>query len=117
MIKNKTILLAFLPVASLLIGFIEYGPARAPSYAHTLTIIQACLSVAIVFLWFRGDAIERQYPTSLFLKAAMLGLAIFALPYYLLKSRGLPGSIRALGLSMLVFVGTMVAFRLGVWLG
>ena len=43
----------------------------------------------------------------------MIVLTVVALPYYLLRSRGLAGGLRALALSVLIFTGTMIAYRLG----
>ena len=107
--------LALLPLLSLVFGLFEYGPARGPEADSTLFAIHALLSLALVFVWFRLDARERLYKASIVLNIAMLGLTIIALPYYLLRSRGFGGGFKSLALAGLVFVATMVAYRVGSW--
>lgn len=115
MAKKKTILLAFLPILSLLVGYLEYGPARGSQYAGMLLVTHALLSIALILAWFLFDTKERNYKVSLILKVAVACLTVFALPYYLFRSRGFTGGLKALGLSLLVFVGTMVSYRIGTW--
>jgi hypothetical protein len=94
---------------------LEYGPARGPEAGSALLTTHAVLSLACVFAWFAIDAKGRTYRASIVLKIAMLALAIVALPYYLFRSRGWTGGIKAMAMSALVFAGTMVAYRLGSW--
>lgn len=42
---------------------------------------------SICYLWYRQDAVARNYPSSLVLGAAMVGLNVLAVPYYLVRSR------------------------------
>lgn len=112
---RQTKLLTLFPVLSFIFGCLEYGPARGPEAGSALLTIHALLTLTLVFVWVVIDARERRYKASIFLKVAMLCLAIVALPYYLFRSRGLAGGIKALGLSTLVFAGTMVAYRVGSW--
>lgn len=117
MFNSKTICLASLAAFSLFIGFLEHGPMHAYPYANVLTVSHALISIGLVFLWFWFDKTERGYVSSLLLNIAIIGLTIFAFPYYLFKSRGVLGGLKAFGLSVLVFIGTMTAYRVGVWLG
>lgn len=116
MFTIKRILLAFIPICSLLVGFLEYGPARDTRYVGTLTTAQAVTTILLIFLWFRHDAYERRYPSSRFFNIALLGLTIFVLPYYFFRSRGIAGGFKTLLLSLLVFVIVMAAYRAGAWL-
>ena len=111
----RTKLLAVLPVLSLIFGCLEYGPARGPEAGSALLTTHSVLSLALVFAWFWSDARAHEYKASIVLKLAMLGVTIVALPYYLFRSRGLAGGVRALGLSTLAFAGSMVAYHVGTW--
>jgi hypothetical protein len=52
---------------------------------------------------------------SILLKLAMIALSSVALPYYLFRSRGFAGGAAAIARSLVVFAGTMAAYRLGAW--
>lgn len=78
--------------------------------------VHALIALAVVFGWFVVDARGRGYKASFALKLAMPTITIVALPYYLLRSRGLRGGARALLLLALAFAGTMIAYHVGSWL-
>jgi hypothetical protein len=107
--------LLLLPVLAFVFGCLEYGPAQGPEAGSVTLTTHAVLSLACVFAWFVSDARERGYRASIVLKIAMLALAIVALPYYLFRSRGWTGGVKAMAMSALVFASTMVAYRLGSW--
>jgi hypothetical protein len=113
MARTQTKLLALLPVLSLAVGCLEYGPARGPEAGSVLLTLHAIVSLALVFAWFWIDARDRAYRASIVLRIAMLVLPVVALPWYLLRSRGWAGGLRALALSILVFAGIMMAYRVG----
>ena len=106
-------LLALLPALSLVYGCLEYGPYQGPERGSALLTLHAVTSLALVFAWFWIDARGRGYKASILLRIFMLVLTVIALPYYLLRSRGLTGGLRALALSLLLFAATMVAYRVG----
>lgn len=111
----RTKLLACLPILSFIAGSLEYGPARRPEAGSALMTAHVVLSLAIVFVWFLMDERARKYKASIVLKVVMPLLTVVALPYYLLRSRGWGGGVKALVLSALVFAGTMAAYRIGTW--
>ena len=113
MARTQTQLLLLFPALALLFGFLEYGPGRGPQPGSALPTLHATSSLALLFVWFWIDARAREYKASIFLKIAMLGLSVVALPYYLFRSRGFSGGFKALALSALVFAGTMAAYRVG----
>src|SRR5437867_83989 len=113
MARIKTKLLALLPVLSLAFGCLEYGPLHGPERGSALLTLHALASLALVFAWFWIDARDRAYRASVFLRVAMLILTVVALPYYLFRSRGFVGGLKTLALSILVFAGTMMAYRVG----
>jgi hypothetical protein len=108
--------LALLPILSFVAGVCEYGPARRPVPGSALLTVHAVFSLAIVVVWFLGDARERGYKASWILKLAMPVLTVVALPYYLLRSRGFVAGVKALILAAFVVAGTMAAYRVGTWL-
>jgi|SRR2546426_1363484 len=115
MLRTQTKLLALLPVLSLVFGCLEYGPLRGPEPGSVLLTLHAVSSLALVFAWFWIDARDCAYKVSIFLRVAMLVLTVVALPWYLFRSRGFVDGLRALGLSILVFAGTMMAYRVGTF--
>lgn len=110
---TQTKLLALLPLIALVFGFLEYGPGRGPAAGSMMTTLHALLSLTIVVAWFRLDARRREYRSSIVLTVAMVCLTVFALPYYLLRSRGFAGGLKSLGLCATVFIVTMAAYRMG----
>jgi len=113
MARTQTKLLALFPVLSLVFGCLEYGPLGGPERGSVLLTLHAVSSLALVLAWFWIDARDRSYKPSIVLRVAMLILTIVALPYYLFRSRGFVGGLKALGLSILIFAGTMMAYRVG----
>jgi len=112
-VKPQTKLLALLPTLALVFGCLEYGPARGPERGSVPLLLHALSSLAIVVAWFLLDARARGYRASIALKVAMVPLTVLALPYYLLRSRGIAGGLKASVLALLLFVATMAAYRLG----
>jgi hypothetical protein len=108
-------LLTALPASSLIFGFLEYGPARGPAGGSTLLTLHVLLTIAIVCVWFWIDVRSRGYRASIVLKLAMPAITVVALPYYLFRSRGLFGGVKALAWSTVVLAGTMIAYHLGSW--
>jgi hypothetical protein len=110
-------LLALLPAAALVFGCLDYGPDGGPAAGSGLVVIHALLMLAIVFAWFLRDAKARGYKASIVLKLLMPTVTFAALPYYLLRSRGFAGGLKALALAILGFAGTMIAYHVGAWFG
>lgn len=113
---NKHVPLVLLPAVSAMAGWLEGGTAPG-SDAGFAASAYAIAAIALIFLWFKLDARERQLQPSRSLQAGMLLLAVIALPYYLFKSRGLrKGSVATAGaMGMLVVAmvchGTVAALR------
>lgn len=112
-LMGQTRFLAALPLLSLLFGFLEYGPRQSPQSGSLTMTLHAVASLVVVFVWFRMDSRRLDYRPSIVLMAAMLALTFLALPYYLLRSRGAAGGIKALALSFLLFAVTMILYRVG----
>jgi hypothetical protein len=106
---------AAIPVLSIAAGALSTHGGSSGSLA-TVVLLQSAGSVALIVLWFLLDARERNYRASWGLRISMAALAVVALPYYLFRSRGASGGLRALAASaallILSMVGYAVAFRL-----
>ena len=68
----------------------------------------ALLSVALIFAWYRMDAVQRGYRRSPFLDVMVVAITILALPYYFFRTRGLVGGFRASGILILAIIGYSV---------
>jgi hypothetical protein len=70
----------------------------------------------LCFVWYRHDSDERHYPRSRWLNIGMVVLVMFAMPYYLVRSRPRGEKLRALarcaGFSLLLVLGTAVGMVL-----
>lgn len=113
MTTNKSVPLALLPALSLLVGWLDYGPAHDSPHAGALATVYALVSLALVFAWFRLDARARNYTPSKTMNAGVIALAMLAIPCYLFKSRGARRGFKALGLALLMFVGTLLCYAIG----
>jgi len=112
---NKTLVLGLLFTLALAMGWLDAGPLRGGQQEATLLGIHAVLSAVLVFLWFRQDAFERGYRTSLGLKAGMLLLSVLALPWYFYRSRGAARGTLAVAWLVAAFVVAMLLYRAGTW--
>jgi hypothetical protein len=59
-------------------------------------------------MWAKSDAAERQYELSRHFTFAVVLLGVFAIIYYLFRSRGLSGGLAATGLMILYFIGLVI---------
>jgi hypothetical protein len=110
-------LLALLPATALVFGCLDYSPDGGPAAGSAVVVIHALLALAIVFVWFLRDAKARGFKVSIALKLLMPTVTFAALPYYLFRSRGFAGGLKALVLALVGFVGTMIAYHVGTWFG
>lgn len=109
--SGKIVVLSTLLGLAFVAGLIEH----ASSHAATVSVVHLFASTALIFAWFYLDARERNYRPSLSLKVFVVGLTVFALPYYLFRSRGGRGGFKAMGMTVLLFIGAMVLYGLGSW--
>lgn len=82
---------------------------RAAPWGFTVTWFSLPL-LFLVFAWYRRDSDVRQFRRPLLLSAAMIGVAGIALPYYLIRTRGLRGGVlRTLALPLVLFGAGLLA--------
>lgn len=58
----------------------------------------------LLFLWYRIDSEQRSYKRSRWLNIGIIAIAIVALPYYLIRSRGLKNGAIATGAMILLLL-------------
>ena len=94
--RSRAVTLTLLPVAAFVFGCLDYGPgARAGGRIPRADRSRGIVARAGIRLVPHRRARAR-YKASLLLKIAMPALTIVALPYYLLRSRGLAAGVKAL---------------------
>lgn len=76
-------------------------------------LLYVLLALAILFEWVRRDAKRRKIAFSWPLRIALIALTIVALPYYFFQSRGWLGGLKLAALSWVIFVGSMLCYRIG----
>jgi hypothetical protein len=78
-----------------------------------LQTVAALVMSAVTFYWYRLDARDRGYPVSQGLNMAIIGIGLIAIPYYLVRTRGvLNGTLAIVGA-----VGAICLPVLGVMMG
>src|SRR5277367_6136634 len=100
-----------------LVGFVSgcgLAQFRLPGYESMGAFANVLLLNMATFAWFRNDASQQSYPRSAVLNVGVVGLSLLALPYYLLKSRGLKRGVMAIGLGVSIFLLSGVAEILGI---
>ena len=93
---------------SLVAGFLDRG---TPSDAWLTT--QATLSIALIFAWVVLDSRDRGYRVSWALKATLICLTVYPLPYYLFRSRGWRAGGTSLAWAWGLFIAAMLFYRAG----
>jgi hypothetical protein len=110
--NSQTYLLYALGAVALIGGAL--GQFLEPSQPFGAVVVaESLIGVFFVFLWFRTDAERLGFKRSLFLNIAVVGLALVALPYYFIRSRGLRGGT----IAILFFFAALVAWAALKWLG
>jgi hypothetical protein len=104
--------LAFLSLISGAIDQYFYPGEEFPPTALAFLTIMALL----IFLWYRLDAAEVGYRRSAWLDIGVVGIAIVALPYYLVRSRGAKKGIVGVGALLLMYVASVLLSWFGSYL-
>ena len=105
---KQRILFIYIPLvafASMMSGIV-FGDDQIVAFANL--ILGIVLSV-LALLWARIDAEERGYALSPFFTLAVVLFSIFAIIYYLLRSRGVRGGLISIGWLILYILATFVA--------
>jgi hypothetical protein len=73
----------------------------------------AVVGLFLTFWWYRLDSDSRAYRRTPLMSVAVVGVTIFALPYYLFRSRG----FRQGGLATLIFISVSIGYSAMGYLG
>lgn len=87
---------------------------KIPGYRSLGAILAALLLSIATFVWFRADSFQRSYRRSTSLDIAFVGLTLFVLPYYLIRSRGLKTGIMAIGVGIAMYFLYVLAALVGI---
>ena len=80
---------------------------------NRVSIAAAVVSYAVAFFWYRSDYIRRGYKPSRILSVGVIAMPLFALPYYLFRTRGLKDGAVATGCVLLLCVGYGMVQHIG----
>jgi hypothetical protein len=104
--RNRTISISVVVLLLALANGVTRQVISPGQVLPQVDIAFALVSIALAFIWFRGDANERGYQRSLLRNAIVIAFAIVALPYYLFRTRGAVRGLAATG----VFIAITVAY-------
>ena len=76
----------------------------------TFSLVTLLISTVFLFVWFLSDSKDENIITSKGLKIAVIAVSFIAIPYYLIKYKG----IKRFGFSFLKFFGFAVVFLMVV---
>jgi hypothetical protein len=108
---KQKILFIYVPVVWF--ANVMFGIVFADSQAlGIVTLILAIMLNVLALLWARIDADERQYELSPFFTLAVVVFGIFAIVYYLFRSRGASGGLISTGWLILYGVGMLFALMI-----
>jgi hypothetical protein len=99
-----------------LVGFVSgcgLAHFRIPGFGSMGAIVGDLLLSFATFAWFRADSFQRSFRRSPALDVAFVGLTMFVLPYYLIKSRGLKAGVKATGAGLSIYVLYVFATVIG----
>jgi hypothetical protein len=106
----------YLVAAILVLGFVDGATAMYFYPGQVLAPSSFAIAFVVLFItfaWYRLDSDSREYKRSLLSSAAVIGLGIFALPYYFFRTRGL----RQGGLATLIFLLIVTGYSMLGYLG
>jgi hypothetical protein len=92
-------------------GLARFGIAGYDSIGAVAGVL--LLSIA-TFIWFRADSLQRSFHRSATLNIAFVGLTLLALPYYLIRTRGMKVGLMAIGAGLSIYVLYVLATIMGM---
>ncbi len=103
--KQKVLVTIFL--VSIMEGSVgQFFYPNSPIPPSTLWLLM--VFSLLIFLWYRIDAKQIEYPQSVVLNVGIVVLHLVALPYYFFRSRGLKKGFVAVGLYILTILGALL---------
>jgi hypothetical protein len=85
--KPNHILILLLVYIAALSGMTAYLDARGTAEPQWSVVVTSLIASLLIFWWYWADSTWRSYRRSPLLNIAVVAVAFFAIPYYLLRSR------------------------------
>ena len=115
--RDKAAALIALAVIAFVMPALERALTGQVEMLSTYGLVETGLSLIALFWWFHLDKAEHDYRAGRLMNAGVLVLAAFALPIYLVRSRGWKRGAIAIG-GAAVFLGLIfVLEEAGEWIG
>ena len=105
--KPKNLILLAIAIVSMIEGAVGqyFYPAKdVPPSTLCLVVVFSFL----IFAWYRIDTTQLGYPRTLTLNIGIVALHFLVLPYYFFQSRGVKKGFVAVGLYVLVLLGSVL---------
>jgi len=111
---RKSVPVALMGAIALGVGLSDRGVPATMGEAGGVTLVGTALIVALIYLWFRGDARGRGFSTSWGMNTSMVLVTTIALPWYLVRSRvGARARGKAMAGLAVTFILSMACYRVG----
>lgn len=113
---NKSLLLAFL-LLPFIGGIFDFAVRDKPDVYSVYGLVITFMTIGIMFWWYQKDSNKYNYKRSIFLNIMMVAITIIALPYYLVRSRGLKMGALHIILFIILIALYVASSMLGVYVG
>ena len=107
---RKRKVLIILGVAQIVVTLAGVVLGRFEAVSAFIAILSAVGWAVGILAWIKIDAEERAEDVSSGLRFAIIILGVFALAYYLFKTRGLVGGLKGIGWTLLYFLAFFVVY-------
>jgi hypothetical protein len=87
---------------------------KLPGYESIGSLFGALMINIAIFAWFRIDSERQLFARSPGFNIAFVGITPLLLPYYLVRTRGMRGGMRAIGIATLIYASYVMATLVGV---
>jgi len=108
--KEKRKVLIILGVAQIVVTLAGVVLGRFEAVSSFIAILSAVGWAVGILAWIKIDAEQRAEDVSSGLRFAIIILGVFALAYYLFKTRGLAGGLKGLGWTLLYFLAFFLVY-------
>src|SRR3954469_15297758 len=108
--RPKRIVLLILVIVWAIAGILEAVINHRGAGYVAYTVGHGLLTTFLGLLWVQYDSTERGYPLSKALKVMVCLFGAIAIPYYLLRTRGLGGGVIGIGKAMLFGCALLIVF-------
>jgi hypothetical protein len=111
---KSAILFVYIPLvgfASMMLGIVT-GENDVAGFARSANLVLGLVLNVLALMWAKIDANERRYELSRFFTLAVVIFGVFAIIYYLFRSRGARGGLISFGWLILYGLALVVALSL-----